>query len=742
MTIKSIPKELTDLSQWVVWRLEGKNGKATKVPLRPDNLHRASTTDHTSWSDFDSAVQCAEEQPTVSGVGFVFSPSDGLVGIDLDKCCDPDTGEIDRWATDIIKRLDSYTEISPSGTGVHIIVRGKLIGAKRRKGHFEVYDRSRYFCTTGDHINGTPYTVNDRNNVLAEVCAEMFGQNEKHESGTGAPSTSDDDEIIARAKAAHNGTKFSSLWSGDTSGYQSQSEADLALCGLLASQTGADTDRIDRLFRKSGLNREKWENREDYRERTINEALNGRSKSGSQQVQFALTDTGNAERLVARHGHDFRFCTARGGDNEAGSFHIYTGARWEPDRTFQVARFAKETLRSMYADAANIENDEERKALLKHIRNSESHHRRSAMTALAKKEPGIAIQPNAFDADIWLFNCLNGTIDLQTGKLREHRREDLITKLAPVRYDPTGKCPRFLKFLDEIMIGNESLILWLQRFLGMCLTGDIREQVFPIFHGDGQNGKSVLIDTIKFVMGDYAADAPPELVETKQHSGHPTEIDDLRGRRLVIASETEAARKLRVPLVKRMTGDATLKGRHMREDFFEFPRTHKTILITNNKPVICESKAAIWRRIRLVPFAYTVPDAKVEKRLIEFLRAEAPGILRWLVEGCVAWQRGGLPEVAEIEVATAEYRAEQDVLTDFLEAYCILDPDGKVTRSSIFETYSDYASRNHERCPLNRVELYDRLRQRGLADCEFRVGGKTQRGFAGICLKSEEQSHA
>lgn len=733
MSIDLIPKELTELRQWVVWRRTERNGKTTKLPLKVLDLRPASTTDSKTWSGFDAAVQCAEEQPTVSGIGFVFSPDDDFVGIDLDKCREPDTRIIEPWAQKLIDRFDSYTEISPSGTGVHIIIRGKIPGERRRKKRFEIYEDKRFFCFTGNQISGLPGSMNERSDVLEKVYAEIFGQAASGNQSKNTPCVAVAAAIISKAKLAQNGSKFEKLWNGDTSDYNSPSEADLALCSLLAVQTGPDFDKIDQLFRESGLYRTKWD-REDYRLATINKALNGRVRAGKHKQSFALTDTGNAERMVARHGHDFRFRAAKVSDSDAGSFYVFNGKRWETDLTYQVARFGKETIRSMYKYASDITDDGPRKEYIKFVHSCESKNRRSAMIALAKKESGIAIRPDAFDSDDWLLNCLNGTIDLRTGAMREHQREDLITKLSPILYDPAARCPRFLKFLDEIMIGNKDLILWLQRFLGMCLTGDIREQLFPIFHGGGQNGKSVLIDTIKHVMGDYASDAPLELVESKQFSGHPTEIADLQGKRLVIASETEAGRRLRIQLVKRMTGDATLKGRHMREDFFEFPRTHKTILITNNKPVIRESNQAIWRRIRLVPFSYKVPDDKVEKRLTEMLKTEAPGIMCWLVDGCKTWQLDGLPEVAEIEKATANYQSEQDVLADFIYDVCIRDVNAKTTRNFLYTNYTSWSSKIGEGFPMSRHEFYGLLEASGFTPCDFRDDGRPNRGFKGIAI--------
>jgi hypothetical protein len=261
-----------------------RGGEWTKVPYSPLTGVGASSTAPETWAGYQEAARACKEHG-YDGIGFVFTPDDELCGVDLDKCLDPDTGEIEGWAEEIIKELDSYTETSPSGRGVHILVRGKLSKGRNRKGRFEAYDRGRYFTVTGKHLAGTPQCIENREAELRGVVERVFGS-EAPESTNGhtrpvvAPESMDnglsDEEIIRKALAASNGESFSRLWSGDTSGYGSHSEADLALCGMLAFWSGGDAARIDALFRQSGLYREKWD-RKDYRNRTIAEALNGKT---------------------------------------------------------------------------------------------------------------------------------------------------------------------------------------------------------------------------------------------------------------------------------------------------------------------------------------------------------------------------------------------------------------------------------------------------------------------------------
>ncbi len=278
-------QNMRDLKQWVCWRSEERDGKPTKIPYSPLTSKRASSTDPDTWSGYPEAVAAYKEYG-YDGIGFVFTDADPYCGVDLDRCLDPETGEIEPWAQEIIDELDSYTEISPSGTGVHILVRATLPEGRNRKGRIEMYGRDRYFTMSGRHLKGTPRTVEDRQEQLLAFRRRVLGELPDAD-GRDAPHPMNgtrlsDQEILMKAASAENGEKFRRLWAGYTSGYEhddneGHSEADLALCAMLAFWARPDPERIDRLFRQSGLYRKKWQ-RIDYRERTIARALNGRTE--------------------------------------------------------------------------------------------------------------------------------------------------------------------------------------------------------------------------------------------------------------------------------------------------------------------------------------------------------------------------------------------------------------------------------------------------------------------------------
>ncbi|MCU4743341.1 hypothetical protein [Natronoglomus mannanivorans] len=287
-----IPDALVDREQWICWRIKDRDGKATKVPIVPGTGEYASATDHETWRPFDDALEYFESGDA-AGIGFVFTEDDPFVGIDLDDCRDPETGSPSTDAREIVVELDSFTEVSPSGTGYHVIVRGSLPGDRSRRGSVEMYETARFFTVTGDHVDATPARVVERSSALESVYNEYIAETEslsqsgqqtldtEHAPDDGVSTdtqTLEDEELLEKARNASNGEKFDRLWRGSTTGYESQSEADMALCCLLAFWTGGDPARVDRLFRQSGLIREKWDDvhysdGSTYGEKTVERAI-------------------------------------------------------------------------------------------------------------------------------------------------------------------------------------------------------------------------------------------------------------------------------------------------------------------------------------------------------------------------------------------------------------------------------------------------------------------------------------
>jgi putative DNA primase/helicase len=417
------------------------------------------------------------------------------------------------------------------------------------------------------------------------------------------------------------------------------------------------------------------------------------------------TDLGLSERFVDEHGERVRYCPPWG------KWLVYDGGRWVPDETGEVERLMKATVMGIYAEAAKEDDDAKRKALIDYARRSESAKRISDALRLARSEPDIPVLPRQLDADPWALNVLNGTIDLRTEELREHRRGDLITKLAPVSYDPYAKAPTFEAFLARLL-PSEALRRFVQRVIGYAASGVVSEEILVILYGVGANGKSTLSNVVMEALGDYAMQAAPDLLMAKK-GAHPTELADLFGARFVTSVETDEGRRLAEGLVKQLTGRDRIKARRMREDFWEYDPTHTVFLATNHRPEVKGTDHAIWRRLKLVPFEVTIPEAEQDKKLPEKLRAELPGVLAWIVAGCRQWQqRGGLGEPEEVKAATTSYRADMDILAGFIEDRCVVEPDAWAKFSDLYGAYTGWCDEVGEKAETKR-RFGTRLKERG-----------------------------
>ena len=440
-----------------------------------------------------------------------------------------------------------------------------------------------------------------------------------------------------------------------------------------------------------------------------------------------LTDTGNAERFATQHAGHVRYCYAQK------TWYVWTGTHWQADLGDRIAQLAKETARSIYLEAAGLASEERRKATSQWAAKSEDERRRRALVELARSEPGIPIAPEYLDRDLWLLNVANGTLNLRTGALAAHRREDYITRIIPIAYDPAAPCPIWEGFIRHILSGKAAVIRFVQKALGYSLTGETREQVLFIFHGTGANGKTTLLETTSTLLAPYAAQVGAETLLARETDALAlNDLFTLQGRRFVVAIESDMGRRLAEALVKRVTGSDTIKAKKLYTDVFAYRPTFKLFIATNHKPVIRGTDHAIWRCIRLVKFDVVVPDDQQDKALPDKLKAELPGILRWTVDGCRLWQSEGLGPPQEVRQATADYRAEMDTLGGFLLERCWLeDPAATVTAEDLYTDYDAWASRAKEK-PLSMKAFATALKERGLQA----VRNKAGRAWVGIRLRS------
>lgn len=431
------------------------------------------------------------------------------------------------------------------------------------------------------------------------------------------------------------------------------------------------------------------------------------------------TDLGNAQRLVALHGSDMRYCYPWG------KWLLWDGRHWVTDTSGAAERLAKATVQEMYAEAGQMADEEARKALAKHALKSESQRSIAAMLALAQSEDGIPVQPSDLDANPWLLNCLNGTINLRTGELRPHAREDLLTKVAPAEYDPGARSELWERFLTESTGGDAQLMTFLQRAAGYSLTGETDEEKLFFVHGPGAAGKSTFLEALKAMFGGYAATADFETFLARQQVGQPrADVAQLAGARLVVGIEVDEGKKMAEGLVKQLTGGDTVTARFLYRENFTFRPQMKLWLAANHAPKVSDSDDAMWRRILRVPFERVVPEEKRDPELKRVLRDPAvsgPAILAWAVRGCLDWQREGLGVPPVVKSATDAYRLDNDPLRDFIAVRCIVGPTKTVSVTTMATAYKAWHMDNGE-IPISNREFNRRLEARGCRREHSRTG--------------------
>ena len=360
------------------------------------------------------------------------------------------------------------------------------------------------------------------------------------------------------------------------------------------------------------------------------------------------------------------------------------------------------------------------------------------MIQLARSLPELAVIQAQVDADPWLLACNNGTLDLHTGKLRPSRKEDLITRLAPVDYDEGAECPLWEAFLLDIMAGSAELVAFLQRAVGYTLTGDTREECIFILWGNGANGKSKFIETIRAMLCDYARGTPfSTFAQTKGNEDAPrNDLARLDGPRFVTAAEGVQGKPLDEATVKSVAGADMITSRFLNQEFFDYPPQFKVWLSTNHKPRIKGTDEGIWRKLRLVPFTVTF-DGKggnppPDTDLLPKLRAELPGILAWAVRGCMAWQAEGLVSPPEVLAAIQEYRDEEDVLADWIADECYLMEGGTAQAKALYRNYREWCEEHDNKYPLSQKRWGGSLTSRG---CTRKKQGVWH--WEGIVLKGD-----
>lgn len=742
----AIPADIRAKARWHCWKyippkLDGANWPKPSIDYqgKPFDQHNPEIL---------MAFEKARARSIGIGDGVGYRLDVGEVGVDLDDCFD-EQGNLKPSARAIVDALNSYTERTPSHKGLHIIVRARKPGSKCRCPGIEIYDHTgNYLTFTGNHFVGTPTTIEPRQQALDALYAAALEEIPTGGGGVYAAQTQPgdltDDEIIEKARQSQTGREFIALFDqGDLGLYNNdKSTCDYHLCRHLAYWTGKDAARMEAIFDRSKLAEdEKWSDRPDYRRMTIAAAIaktrkvytasaNGApaSKNGKPNPPRRVlarpdyddsdspinrTELGNARRLVKLFGHRLRYC------KQLGYWLVFDGTRWRQDHTGEVWRCAKATVRALGKEAARMTDDTKRTAMLAWALESEKKKSIQAMIDLAWSEPGIAIVPEDLDSDHYLLNCPNGTVDLRTGKLRQHRAEDLITKITSFAYRRDAPRKRWENTLAEILPESE-LVAYVKRAIGYSASGDTGEHALFIPWGTGRNGKNTVLDPVKAVLNDYADGADPKIFLRTGKNEHPTGLAGLFGRRCIVTDEVDEGEQLAEALVKRVTGNPKLNARFICKDYFEFLVTFKLWMPVNHKPDIKGRDEGIWSRIRLIPFdVYFPPDKRIKNLARILVREEGEGILAWIVEGYIEWQKDGLKEPEKVIEAVKEYRREQDVVTDFIEQCCKswlndLNRDQIKTKpADLYTAYTAWCKENGEKTVLTSRKFGNEMTAKG-----------------------------
>lgn len=714
--VNSIPKELKTIKQWVCWV------GSDKTPKNPYTGGNAMSNNKDTWGTIDDAVSACDKYG-FDGVGFMFAPP--YFGVDLDHCIDKAD-----FCDEFVETLESYAEISKSGTGIHIICKGKLPDGGRRKNGVEMYSSGRYFIFTGNIYNEKYKEIKDCTESIKVLHAKYLPSSTPSiPNYTRVSVDLSDEELINKARNAKTGTVFNLLYTGQWEGlYYSQSEADMAFCNHLAFWTGCNEEQMDRIFRSSGLMRDKWDTKrgsETYGKATIGKACaqcknvynpqtddndsslavaffgnggSGTTDDGATTAQYALTDTGNAHRLYDRFGRVIRYSYNRK------KWYFWTGKSWEIDDSGEIKKLADEICNDLKRQAYNSKDDETKEQLLKFASKTETSRNKEAMIKECQHLNEIPTSPDSFDAYADYLNCQNGIVNLRNGELIPHDSNFMMSKITSCEYDVSHKKPqRWLSFLDDVTNGDKELQAYIQKCVGYSLSGSNQEQCAYFLYGLGNNGKSTFLDTISDMLGTYASNAQPDTIMMQSRIGSSggganSDIARLKSIRFVTCEEPTEGVRLNEGLLKQLTGGSRVTCRFLYGDEFEYVPEFKIWVATNHKPTIRGTDFGIWRRVKLIPFEVNIPKEKVDKNLKYKLRQEFPQILAWAVEGCLKWKSEGIQEPTCVLDATKDYKKEMDLVGTFVDQCMTIDYDSheKIMANDIFSLYTKWAKLNNE----------------------------------------------
>lgn len=691
IALKNLPQELKLNGLWCGWKLTPEKGK---VPYNLATGQYAKSNDETTFSTYPvllnnlyKYLKYDENGKQLGGVGLgIFR---GYSAIDIDHCVD-ENGVLSDLANDIIKFCNSYTEYSPSKTGIRIIfkthvkidkevhyIHNKDIG-------LEIYisdNTNKFVSITGNKLSGDLINEVDITYILNKYMKK--GQ-------------FNIDKILKKD------AKLNELWNKKAPGsHADESESDMALCCKLAYYLHNDEQLIREYFEKSPYylskdadHKKKWAG--SYSKDTIWGANNyiGTVSDNlpTRSKLYDLNDTGNAHRFIDMFGEDLRYNI----DNKV--WMIYNGNYWQYDVQEYIKNYIEILAEKMLFETNSINDMNERVRRLKNIEHIYSSSGKESLLKEARHISGIPITNAELDVNPWLLCTGNSTIDLKTMEIRENRKEDYISMVTGYNIDTDKKPERFLKFLNEIFDNNQDIIHYIHKALGYSISNLTREQCMFILYGDGNNGKSLLLDVINAVLGSYAVTSKPELLtDNKFGNTNSEEIARLKGKRFNVVEEFKEGDKLNEQLVKSLTsGIGKVVARFLYAGSFEFPVTCKIWQATNYKPVIRGTDKGIWRRIQIIPVT-TDFTGREDKDLRDKLLAEGPQILNWLLEGFRLYIKEDLIKPKCLETAITEYKEEMDIVQQWINEYCEIKPTYFAKANDLYDNFRAFCQRRDQR---------------------------------------------
>jgi len=683
-SLKYIPQELKFNALWCGWKRTDKG----KEPFDLRTDRHAKSNDPSTFCGYGTLLKNIHkyllDDSKNSGIGLgIFN---GYSAIDIDHCVDED-GNLSEMAMDIITYCSSYTEYSPSRTGIRIIFKTDVKIDKdvhyihNQNNNLEIYisgNTNKFVTITGNRISDEYCEINTVDiTYILDKYMKKGGFNIE--------------------KALKKDEKLNTLWNKKAPGSNAdESESDMALCCKLAFYLRNDEAEIKRYFEmspyyqsKDPAHKKKW--RSGYDIETIKGAIDFIPAPVQRQARksYELNDTGNAHRFVEKFGTDIHYNV----DNKM--WMLWNGRYWQYDIKNQIKNYVELLAEEMILDSYNEPDTNTKMRILKNIDNIYATSGKNNLLKESEHIDGIPVTNAELDNNGWILNCDNGDYNLLTGEMLEHERSRLVSQTVCGEIDFENKPERFLKFLDEMFEGNQNLIHYIHKAMGYSATDSTREQCMWILESDGNSGKSLLLEIIMKALGSYAITSRPQLL-TEQPNGNSNleEIARLKGKRFIVVEEIESNDKLNESLVKSLTsGIGNQVARFLYGNSFEFTVIGKIWMATNYEPNIKGTDRGVWRRVKKIHIN-TDFTGREDKDLKFKLMEELPQIRAWIIEGCKLYLEEGLQEPQEVIDATKKYREQNDIVQTWINERCECRPDYFEQATTLFTDFNTYSRAN------------------------------------------------